>query len=812
MLNWVKNLSVLIRSPLCRHVTIAVFLSIVVIETAILVPSYWRQEARLLADLEAHARIAIVSTLNDRRNSIDQPSASWIAERIVAQQGIEGVVLVSPKGSRVAGAGEPVDAIQSDKGRTPTDPTSSEIGPRHEVFWRPGTLISEYGIAVSLDGSSVASAMHDFVVRITGLVLLIAAFVTLTTMFVLGRRLIFPMLRLRKRLILERDDAVTFEVPPANRSDEFGDIVRTFNGVLAELYEIKRGLQHRVAQRTVELAESEKQYRDLVEISPEANYVQMNGHIVFANHAARSLFGATTTNELTGLDTLDLFHPDDRAKIAQRRISATESATKLPFTEVRLLRLDGLVFDGETVGTRITWGGKPALLIVVRDITERKRVQTTLIEAKDAAEEANRAKSHFLATMSHEIRTPLNGMLGMAGVLRDTELDDQQGNYVDTIRESGDTLLAIINDILDFSKLESGALVLESVNFTLADIVDDVVELMRPEAQDKGVAFEVEVSPNVPRSVRADPGRLRQVLMNLVSNAIKFTERGSASVAVDLIGETEDRATVRFSVRDTGIGISPEGQAKLFNRFSQVDSSSSRRFGGTGLGLAICKQLCEAMNGDIGLDSTVGTGSTFWLTLSLGKANQGAAPERSDPAKTAHSDPARTGKPLRILVAEDNPVNQRVITAMLAKTGHRIDLVNNGVEAVNAVRDIAYDLVLMDIQMPEMDGIAATKTIRAFPDERRRVPIIAVTANAMKGDRERYLANDVNDYVPKPIDPARLLAAIASVCGLVAPAPPVPPEPAALPEPAAATLSQDQSQLTEFLEDLDDLTRDISAS
>jgi CheY-like chemotaxis protein len=290
-----------------------------------------------------------------------------------------------------------------------------------------------------------------------------------------------------------------------------------------------------------------------------------------------------------------------------------------------------------------------------------------------------------------------------------------------------------------------------------------VASLLGPQARGKGIELSVAVDGSVPRNVRGDPGRLGQILINLVGNAIKFTEAGSVAIEVRLEVDTGDRVRLRIAVTDTGIGIAEEHQARLFTRFSQVDSSTTRRFGGTGLGLAICKQLCALMDGEIGVQSAPGAGSTFWFVVEVGKVAGGAAAAADSAALAASAQ--QIGRSLRVLVVEDNPANQKVAAALLTKSGHRADVAANGIEAVNAVRAVPYDLVLMDVHMPEMDGITATKAIRVLTGARGRVPIIAVTADAMTGDRDRCLAAGMDDYVSKPIEPAALLAAIARWCG-----------------------------------------------
>ncbi len=389
------------------------------------------------------------------------------------------------------------------------------------------------------------------------------------------------------------------------------------------------------------------------------------------------------------------------------------------------------------------------------DISSRElhQINEHLRAATRKAEVANEAKSQFLATISHEIRTPMNGVLGMAELLLGTPLDSTQLQFTQTIVQSGQALLSIINDVLDFSKIEARKLSLEHIAFDVFESVDEIAALLAGAARGKGLNVITRFGTGVPRSLVGDPGRLRQILINLAGNAVKFTREGQITISVDVESSDEAHVRLRFEVTDTGIGLDASAQARVFEAFTQADNSTTRKFGGSGLGLSIAKQLVELMGGEIGVNSQLGQGSTFWFTTRLDHDPDVVRPPL-DPLPTAPARTEHQSRVARVLIAEDNPVNQQVAQCMLEQLGYEADVVGDGREALLAAQTGMYDLVLMDLHMPEMDGLESVRRIRSWEDEigcTDPLPIVALTANAMAGDRELCLATGMNDYLSKPV-------------------------------------------------------------
>jgi PAS domain S-box-containing protein len=508
---------------------------------------------------------------------------------------------------------------------------------------------------------------------------------------------------------------------------------------------------------------NEHRLRQVVEHMADVLFEQdLEGRFTFLNAAWTEATGFTIDESL-GRHFVEFLHPDD-AKGAQERFELLlrgEALHRPPPT--RYLTRDGqfrwmeprarclLDADGEAAGTIGT----------LRDVTAQRAMAEEIARAHQQALKSSAMMSEFLANMSHEIRTPLNGVLGLTNILGETALDEQQRQLVAGAQRSADVLLSLVNDILDISKIEAGSLMIEQVAFDIRQWTRDVSEAGFTKARAKALDVRLDVSSELPPSVMGDPTRTGQILSNLIDNAVKFTSAGSVSVVVVPAVAADGRRMLRFSVTDSGIGIPYDKQGMVFEKYRQADSSTTRRYGGTGLGLAICRQLATLMDGDIGLESAEGRGSTFWFAIPLAAAQ---VAEPALPAARPLPEP-RSSQPKALLV-EDNPTNQFVARRFIEKAGCTVDVAANGAEALEMIAATDYDIVFMDCQMPVMDGYEATKRIRQ--SRLAQVPIVAMTAHAMKGDRERCLAVGMTEYLSKPLKPEAVAETIDRMLRLTA--------------------------------------------
>lgn len=552
-----------------------------------------------------------------------------------------------------------------------------------------------------------------------------------------------------------------FEAHYAPLMDEMGTVTGGFAIVrdITKRRQVEAALQQseeRFREAFDTVRETNEILQAVIRASPLAiNIVAVDGTVKLWNPASERIFGWSEA-EVLG-KPLPVIPPDLQASFPEWL--QKELTTGIPTAvEVQRMHKSGRILDVSlcTATLRDSLGRVIGSLGILQDISDRKQIQAQLEQAKEAAEAANRTKSDFLAMMSHEIRTPMNAVIGMTGLLLHTPLSVQQRDFVETIRNSGDTLLTIINDILDFSKIESGNLELEEYPFCLQTCLEEAIELLAPQAAAKGLRLSYEISSTVPEGIIADITRLRQILWNLLSNAVKFTEQGEVRVVVT----TQDPGMLVFAVRDTGIGIPADRLDRLFKPFSQVEASVTRRYGGTGLGLVISRRLAELMGGSISVSSQEGQGSTFEFTI--------VAPAATDLALNAPAMPiVEIGPelaqrlPLRILLVEDIAVNQKVALKMLRQLGYRADVANDGEEALAALQRQPYDVVLMDVQMPRMDGLDATRRICRERAVGLRPWIIAMTAHARPENREECLQAGMNDYLSKPIRLEALAAALS---------------------------------------------------
>jgi len=479
----------------------------------------------------------------------------------------------------------------------------------------------------------------------------------------------------------------------------------------------------------------------------------------WCNHAMAVLFGYTD-NELANVPTR-LFYPDDEShEQFGRDAYPTLMRGDVFASERQMLRKDGSLIWVHITGKAInSVDMTEGSVWTFEDISERKAYEQTLNEAKEAAEAASRAKSEFLANMSHEIRTPMNGIIGMGQLLQYTELSDEQKEYLQTINTSSKNLLTLINDIIDLARIESGKLQLEQTVFSLRASIRDVITTQKSVAMRKGLPIRVDIPVAVPDSLAGDSLRLKQIILNLLGNAIKFTESGSITISVREIDRSGDISRLRIGVTDTGIGISDASIRKIFEPFTQADSSTTRTYGGSGLGLSICLRLAELMGGEITVESTEGSGSAFYATLPF--VFNAPDPDAATPENSDHTAPLWEGKPLKVLVVDDQETNLRVAMGLLERIGFTSCSASDGLEALDLWQREQFDLILMDIQMPVMDGIAATTTIREKEKATGgHVPIIALTARSLKQEKEQIMSHSFDGYISKPFELPVLLEEI----------------------------------------------------
>jgi PAS domain S-box-containing protein len=518
----------------------------------------------------------------------------------------------------------------------------------------------------------------------------------------------------------------------------------------AELRESQQRLERELAERTA----AQQAFQTIFESGPLGiGLLDADGRYADANRALEELYQLSKP-EFLGRRAGDLALAEDgTACRCQEEMCAKGSIDAM---EVHLSRRPGGPVTALVWGRSIQIGQRPHYLMYMLDITERRRMEEELRRAREAAEEAARLKGEFLANVSHEIRTPMNGILGFTQLTLASDLSIEQREYLEAVETSAKALLDIINDILDFSKMEAGRADLDHVPFSLRECLESTRQGVVTQAQQKGLDLIVKLSPEAPPELIGDPGKLRQVLLNLLGNAVKFTERGAVELSVTPVMRHSSSARLRFAVRDTGIGIAAGKQAFIFEPFRQADGSVTRKYGGTGLGLAISSRLVRLMGGQIGVESEIGHGSTFYFVAEFALATPGLR----NVSQSTSEEASESG--LSILVVDDNPLNQTLASRLLIKHGHRVQTASNGVEAIAHFDRQRFDMVLMDLQMPEMDGFQALAEIRRREGMTgRHIPVVAMTAHAMKGERERCLQAGMDSYLSKPYQSKDLLGLVA---------------------------------------------------
>jgi len=543
--------------------------------------------------------------------------------------------------------------------------------------------------------------------------------------------------------------------------DEIGKLAGSFNLMIDELHKkIEEEKQTETALRN-----QKDLYETLIKTESEMGQgvsITENEKIIYVNDAVCNIYGYSREEILKMSSFMDLIPEEEKSQLLERLKKRISGEREQSSGETIIRRKDGKIINLEYTVRNIDVNGRMQMLSIIRDVTERKQAEDQLRlerERAEGAEIAKRVGEQFLANMSHEIRTPMNAIVGFTDIIMNTALSAEQRQYLEAIKTSGDNLLVIINDILDFSRMRSGKIPIEQRAFKLSQIVTMSVELMQPKAAEKGISISYDIDKKIQDNLIGDQTRLNQVLLNLSANAIKFTSKGEVAIKVSLLSETNEDVELEFAVKDTGIGIPKDKLAFIFEAFTQADKDTSRRYGGTGLGLSIVKQLAELQNGSVSVTSEEGKGSCFYFRIKYKKNTKPVIklPEHKNGEYKAVKD-------LNILLVEDNTMNQLLAKKVLGDWGWNVDTAENGLLALEKIRSKEFDLVLMDIQMPEMDGYEATRQIRHnLPSPKSSVPIMAMTAHVMASEEQECYKIGMNDYISKPFDPKMLYDKITSL-------------------------------------------------
>jgi len=787
-------------SILSRKVTIWVFVALLSIEIVVLIPSYLKREGDILNQLTESSEILTRAVIAFFGGHDIMHKGFEVA--ILSSNVVVGFIIRDMEDNRILLGGEPLEFIDI-MNDTVGEPVLSNDGSRYEITFFDNVDEPWRKIGLRLESNFLQDELNAYAWRVSGLVLIISVCLTLATMVVMNRHIISPLLKLRNGLtkaVPITEDPFDDLGPP--REDEFGELQRVivdmFQRMTAAEKQAVELLEESNRSLSSELKDSEERFRDFAEASSDW-FWEMDKDLRFSYFSNRFTNVTGVPEEsLLGKTRVELGNPGATPESWERHLQCLREHRELDeFEHPRVkngqevwLSINGQpVFDkdgafmgyrgvGRDVTDRVVREhelreSKEQLEHYILDIEKSRKALAEQAEAmsrlakkqeslKEQAEAADKSKSEFLAAMSHEIRTPMAGVIGFADMLLESDIDDESTEMVFRIKDSTNALLTLLNDILDLSKLDAGRMEIESIDIHLPSILENVLVLFsekRKGDRRKDLRIDLDIKDDVPSGIEGDPTRLRQIFVNLVGNAVKFTEKGSVTVAVCQEQSPAGVPMLRFSVSDTGIGMTQDTINKLFTEFTQADASISRKYQGSGLGLAICKRIVMKMGGEIGVDSQQDVGSTFWFTIPF-KPARGEVSRDSKAKRVVKFD---TNRSLRILAAEDNEMNQRIIKAMMEGYGHDLEIAVNGAEALRACRDGEFDLILMDVRMPEMSGPEATRQIRKLSGSKADIPIIALTADAMAEHQKEYFAAGMNEVVTKPIDFVELLSAMNNV-------------------------------------------------